>query len=170
VKDDGDDDEGHEEVCTVAAMLFPVKFFFVTHGCIISYSGQDVKGKSENLFMAAHHAVGHVAVGVPLLLTSALFAGRKVAEVPVVLIVLVHACIITSLEELVKLFFEIFPILLVAGRVLFGVIPSREPCFKGTFEEFEELIVVLVHVLHYPYYRPDVNRTVGKNPILSAWE
>ena len=56
-----------------------------------------------------------------------------------------HACIITQGSGDVKPFFEVFPILLVAGRVLFGVIPSREPCFKGTFEEFEELRVVLVH-------------------------
>ena len=54
-----------------------------------------------------------------------------------------HACIIPSLEGLVKLFFEFFPILFVTGGVLFGVIPSREPCGKGIFEEFEELIVVL---------------------------
>ena len=72
---------------------------------------------------------------------------------------LIHGCIITSLKELVKLFFEIFPILLVAGGVLFRVIPSREPCFKGTFEEFEELIV---HACIIPDSAGDVNR-VGKD-------
>ena len=112
MEDDGDDDEGLEEVYTIAAMLFPVKFFFVAHGCIISYSGQDVKRKSENILGTALGAVGHVAVGMPLLLTPTFVAGGEFAKV--------------------------------------------------------KLVLVLVHVLHYPYYRHDVNSTGEKTRILSS--
>ena len=114
MKDDGDNDKGLEELRSIAAMLFPVKFFLVAHECIISYSGQDVKRKSENILGTALGAVGHVAVGMPLLLTPTFVAGGEFAKVKLV------------------------------------------------------LVLVLVHVLHYPYYRHDVNSTGEKTRILSS--
>ena len=60
-----------------------------------------VKWKSENILVTALGAVGHMAVGMPLFLTSALFAGREVTEVES-LIAVVHGCIIHASARDVK--------------------------------------------------------------------
>ena len=94
-------------LASVSAMISEgvrwLRLLFVSFMVVLYPSaGRLSRGISENIFMAAHHAVGHVAVRVPLLLASALFAGREVTEVPVVLIVLVHGCIIHASARGVK--------------------------------------------------------------------
>jgi hypothetical protein len=157
------------------------------HGCIISYSGDGVKGNSDFFRrildepLDVFHGIIH---GIPILVQSSDHALVEAGAVHDVLdlsgeglegdvdleVAVVHGYIIPQGWADVKGKSEnIFVTALgavahVAVRMPFLLAPTLVA--GGEFAKVQGLIV-LVHVLHYPYYRHDVNRTGGKNPILS---